>query len=136
MWRERFGIPDSAFDGYRFYRKAQSVWVVSDVTLPALSYEALGMRMMDLKGRVWKPTTCALQIFGRFAAKNVVPLDDDQASIFLAGGTQKIESATEAGYAVVFYRGGVLGCGLYSSGRLISQVPKELRSGCTNGDET
>jgi len=136
LWLERFGIPDSAFNGYRFYRKAQSVWAVSDVDLPALSYEALGMRMMDLKGRVWKPTTCALQIFGRLATKNVVHLNEDQAEAFLAGGTRLIESATEPGYAVVFYRGEVLGCGLYSRGRLVSQVPKELRSGCTNGDET
>lgn len=137
MWRERFGIPESAFDGYRFYRKAQSVWVVSDVDLPGLSYEALGMRMMDLKGRVWKPTTCALQVFGRLASRNMVHLDDDQARAFLAGGTREIESATEPGYAVVFYRGEVLGCGLYSRGRLISQIPKEMRSaGCQEGDET
>jgi NOL1/NOP2/fmu family ribosome biogenesis protein len=135
LWRERFGIPESAFDGYRFYRKAQSVWVVSDVDLPVLSYEALGMRMMDLKGRVWKPTTCALQIFGGLATKNVVHLNGDQARAFLAGGTQEIESATEPGYTVVFYMGEVLGCGLYSRGRLISQVPKEMRSaGCQEGE--
>jgi NOL1/NOP2/fmu family ribosome biogenesis protein len=28
---------------------------------------------------------------------------------------------------VVFYRGEVLGCGLYSHGKLISQLPKERR---------
>jgi NOL1/NOP2/fmu family ribosome biogenesis protein len=135
LWLERFGIPESAFDGYRFYRKAQSIWVVSDVDLPVLSYEALGMRMMDLKGRVWKPTTCALQIFGGLATKNVVHLNGDQARAFLAGGTQEIESATEPGYTVVFYMGEVLGCGLYSRGRLISQVPKEMRSAhCQEGE--
>ena len=28
---------------------------------------------------------------------------------------------------VVFYRGDVLGCGLYSHGKLVSQIPKERR---------
>lgn len=128
LWGERFGIPESAFEGYRFFRKAQSVWVISDIDLPALSYEALGMRIMNLKDRPWKPTTSALQIFGRFASKNLVYLDDDQAGAFLAGESRQIESSSEPGYVVVFYRGDVLGCGLYSRGRLISQIPKEFRT--------
>ena len=33
----------------------------------------------------------------------------------------------EPGYVVVFYRGEVLGCGLYSHGLLVSQIPKERR---------
>ncbi len=148
LWGARFGIPESAFEGYRFFRKAQSVWVVSDADLPALSYEALGMRMMSMKDRLWKPTTCALQIFGRFATRNLVHLTGARAAAFLAGESQQIESSSEScsksssefcsaspsepccesGYVVVFYRGEVLGCGLYSRGRLISQIPKEFRT--------
>jgi hypothetical protein len=55
---------------------------------------------------------------------------------FLEGGTQEIEpdaksdlpSHPEPGYVVVFYRGEVLGCGLYSHGKLVSQIPKERRA--------
>jgi NOL1/NOP2/fmu family ribosome biogenesis protein len=83
--------------------------------------------MMNLKDRPWKPTTCALQIFGRNATKNLIHLDEIQAKIFLRGGSQPIESVSEPGYVVVFYRGDVLGCGLYSHGKLISQLPKERR---------
>ncbi|MCX6675808.1 MAG: hypothetical protein NTW84_05270 [Methanothrix sp.] len=83
--------------------------------------------MMNLKDRPWKPTTCALQIFGRSATKNLIHLDEAQAKIFLTGGSQPIESVSEMGYVVVFYRGEVLGCGLYSHGKLISQLPKERR---------
>ncbi len=153
LWGARFGIPESVFEDYRFFRKAQSVWVISDVELPALSYETLGIRMMSLKDQPWKPTTSALQIFGRFATKSLVRLDDSQAEIFLSGESQQIESCSksssefcsaspsgpcsEPGYVVVFYRGEVLGCGLYSRGRLISQIPKELRfTGCREGDES
>jgi NOL1/NOP2/fmu family ribosome biogenesis protein len=127
LWNSRFGIPSQVFDGFRFFRKSNSIWVISDSLIPKLSYETLGMRMMNLKDRPWKPTTCALQIFGRSATKNLIHLDEARAKIFLTGGSQPIESVSEPGYVVVFYRGEVLGCGLYSHGKLISQLPKERR---------
>ncbi|MDD1760193.1 MAG: hypothetical protein LUQ44_06250 [Methanothrix sp.] len=127
LWNSRFGVATQAFDGFRFFRKSHSVWVISDSHIPKLSYETLGMRIMNLKDRPWKPTTCALQIFGRSATKNLIQLDEPSAKIFLTGGSQSIESVSEPGYVVVFYRGEVLGCGLYSHGKLISQLPKERR---------
>ncbi len=127
LWHSRFGIPKNEFDGFQFFRKAQSIWAISDSKLPNLSYEALGMRIMSLKDRLWKPTTSALQIYGKHASKSLVHLDDEQSRIFLAGGSQPFQSDSEPGYVVVFYRGEVLGCGLYSHGKLVSQLPKERR---------
>jgi NOL1/NOP2/fmu family ribosome biogenesis protein len=153
LWHSRFGMPAEAFLGYRFYRKANSIWVISEADLPNFSYEALGLRMISLKDRPWKPTTCALQIFGRYATKNVIHLNDEQAMAFLAGKSQDLETECKApetegkiqeigcepcepGYVVVFYRGEVLGCGLYSRGRLASQLPKERRiSNCMEGED-
>jgi NOL1/NOP2/fmu family ribosome biogenesis protein len=153
LWHSRFGMPAEAFLGYRFYRKANSIWVISEADLPNFSYEALGLRMISLKDRPWKPTTCALQIFGRYATKNVVHLNEEQARAFLAGERQALEMGgkaleagrksletgcepCESGYVVVFYRGEVLGCGLYSRGVLASQLPKERRmSNCMEGDD-
>lgn len=143
MWHSRFGIEENAFKGYKFYRKAQSIWVISEADLPKISYEALGLRMISLKDRPWKPTTCALQIFGKSATKNVIHLNEEQARKFLAGETSGLEAECETeymperkseckpecepGYVIVFYRGDVLGCGLYSRGKLSSQLPKERR---------
>jgi NOL1/NOP2/fmu family ribosome biogenesis protein len=127
LWQERFAIYEQALSGYRFFRKANSIWAVSDADLPALSYEAIGMRIMNCKDRPWKPTTSALQVFGKFARRNTLDLKSDEAKVFLEGGSQAIESECEAGYVVVFYRGDILGCGLYSHGKLISQMPKERR---------
>lgn len=139
LWHARFGIPPEVFLPYRFFRKAQSVWIMSDAELPRLSYEALGMRFMNLKDRPWKPTTSALQIFGKHATRNLVHLDDAMARLFLAGESQATEEATEgemeAGYVVVFYKGEVLGCGLYSRGRLASQLPKERRMAMVGEEE-
>ncbi|MCX6672927.1 MAG: hypothetical protein NTY37_04020 [Methanothrix sp.] len=127
LWQDRFGIPGPAFAGCKFFRKARSIWAISDVDLPRLSYETIGMRIMSCKDRPWKPTTSALQIFGRYATKNLLHLNREEAVIFLEGGSQGIESDCEIGYVVVFYRGDVLGCGLYSHGKLVSQIPKERR---------
>lgn len=136
LWQSRFGIPEDVFSGFQFFRKAKSIWAISDTALPRLSFESLGMRIMNLKDQPWKPTTCALQVFGKHATRNLVHLDKNQALRFLEGGTQEIEpdsesysaAQPESGYVVVFYRGEVLGCGLYSHGKLVSQIPKERRA--------
>lgn len=127
LWQERFGIPVQVFDGFSFYRRARNVWAFSDAALPKLSYEAIGLRMMNFKEEPWKPTSCALQVFGRHATKNAVHLTGEQSGIFFAGKSQVLEAEVEPGYVVVFYNGDVLGCGLYSHGTLISQLPKERR---------
>ncbi len=124
---KRFGIAESAFNGYCFFRKARSIWVMSNAILPKLRYETLGIRMMNLKDCPWKPTTAALQIFGKFASKNVVKLDLQQTRSFLAGESLLIYIDVEPGYVVVVHRDEVLGCGLYSFGKLISQIPKDRR---------
>jgi NOL1/NOP2/fmu family ribosome biogenesis protein len=137
LMNSRFGIPEQAFSGFLFFRKAKSVWAISEAELPRLSYESLGMRIMNLKDRPWKPTTCALQIFGRHASRNLVHLDEREAMLFLQGASMLLspEPVLEPGYVVVFYRGEVLGCGLYTRGRLVSQIPKERRmAGCQKED--
>ena len=127
LWQERFGIPIQVFDSFSFYRRAQNVWAFSDTELPRLRYEAIGLRMMNFKEEPWKPTSCALQLFGRHAIKNAVHLTREQSGIFFAGKSQVLEAEVEPGYVVVFNNGDVLGCGLYSHGKLISQLPKERR---------
>jgi len=127
LWHSRFGIEEQVFMGLQFFQKAQSIWAISNVNLPRLSYEALGMRIMNMKSTPWKPATSALQIFGGYATKNLVHLNEEQAMVFLGGESQLSPSYLEPGYVVVFYRGDVLGCGLYSHGKLVSQIPKERR---------
>lgn len=140
MWRDRFGITQDIFDGYSFYKRAQNIWAFSNATLPKLSYETVGLRMMNFKEEPWKPTTCALQVFGKYATKNFICLNEEEARCFLAGESLLWEANSEPGYIdpgyhidpgyiVVFYEGEVLGCALYSRSRLHSQLPKELRIG-------
>jgi NOL1/NOP2/fmu family ribosome biogenesis protein len=89
--------------------------------------------VMSLKDRPWKPTTSALQVFGRHAKKNVVHLCEEEGRAFLAGSSLYLETDCQPGYVVVFYRGEVLGCGLYSRGTLVSQIPKDRRVASCQG---
>jgi hypothetical protein len=129
MMGSRFGIPPEAFEGVSFFLRGRNVWAFSLPEVPDLDYEAVGLRFISLRGRVPKPSTYALQLFGRFATKNVVDLSSDQARKFIAGERQSLEADLEDGYVVVAHQGDVLGCGLYSRGELISQLPKERRIG-------
>jgi len=134
-WMSRFGVPSEAFRGMRFYRKAKSIWMMSDADLPGLNYETLGLRVLSLKEDPWKPTTCALQILGRYATKNFIDLGPEEATIFMAGESQEIGPQAEPGYVVGSHHGQVLGCGLYSRGRLASQIPKDRRVHCESCPE-
>ena len=131
LWAARFGTPGDAFDNYSFYHRAKSIWAFSNSVLPNFRYEAVGMRMMSMKEEPWKPTTCALQVFGRHATRNLIHLTEGQAESFMAGKSQGIglyaETEITPGYVVCFYDGEVLGCGLYSHGSLLSQIPKDRR---------
>lgn len=127
MWRSRFGIPPEAFEGYYFYERGKNIWIFSRSKIPDLRCDSLGVRSISTKGKVWKPSTYALQIFGPYATKNCIDLDWEDAGKFIAGLSQSLEADLEDGYVVVRYGGEVLGCGLYTHGMLVSQLPKERR---------
>ena len=130
-WSERFGVPEEVFEPYEFFMRGKNtIWALRRTEkLPTgLKFEALGMVIMR-KGKFgWKPTTNAIQVFGRYATRNVVELTEEQMRVFVAGGdVEGPFEGLEEGYVVVKYRGKPLGCGLYRRGVLKSQVPKVRR---------
>ncbi|MEF8781374.1 MAG: hypothetical protein V5A46_11925, partial [Haloferacaceae archaeon] len=92
--------------------------------------EIEGLRRAFLRTRQehWKPTTNAVQRFGGGATKNVIRVDGERATRFLAGADQEIEWDGDWGYLIVVheYAGErePIGVGLYLYGELRSVVPK------------
>ncbi|HOT07138.1 MAG TPA: hypothetical protein PLI05_07320 [Methanotrichaceae archaeon] len=132
MWHERFGTPEDLFIGLGLFRRGRMVWAFSQSQIPPFCCETVGLRIMSLRDPPWKPTTYALQMWGHLATRNVIRLDRQSAMAFFAGQTQSVdqtavEAPLESGYVVVCHGEDVLGCGLYSQGRLICQLPKERR---------
>jgi NOL1/NOP2/fmu family ribosome biogenesis protein len=130
---ERFGIPRSAFSGFSFHETVDKIYIFS-ADIPHKDLNGLRMvqtgivfgRIFD-KGGKFKPTTNALQIFGRFADKNVIDLFEKEKEDFIRGLDIDRHFDVEHGFVIVKFGGDVLGCGMYSEGTIKNQVPKARR---------
>jgi len=131
-WVERFGLDRETFAAYSFWEKgAGKIWAFAgDVESPA-DVEGLGMTFLRTRQEHWKPTTDAVQRFGREATANVVVLDPEEARDFLRGEDTDPDWDGDWGYLVAAHEiaGGVepIGVGLYLYGELRSQMPKGRR---------
>ena len=126
-FEERFGIPEEAFDGFRLLKKGRTIWAVKDgpgldQLLKELKVEAAGVPLIRVRTAMRKPTTAGLRLWQ--ATRNVIDLDDEALEEFLNRGVLLKTFPAESGYVVVRWRGKILGCGLYSKGKLRSQIPK------------
>jgi NOL1/NOP2/fmu family ribosome biogenesis protein len=129
-WHERFGVPEETFDEFTFWEKgAGKIWAFhADIDSP-IRVEGLGLTFLRTRQEHWKPTTSAVQRFGREATKNAIELTPEEATKFAAGEDQDIERwEGDWGYLVAAHElaGDVepIGVGLYVYGELRSMVPK------------
>ncbi|PSP48550.1 hypothetical protein BRC75_06500 [Halobacteriales archaeon QH_7_69_31] len=131
-WVDRFGLEAATFDSHTFWEKgAGKVWAFAgEVDSPA-GVEGLGMTFLRTRQEHWKPTTNAVQRFGRAATRNVVVLEEADATAFLAGETVEPGWDGDWGYLVAAHdvAGGVepIGVGLYVHDELRSRMPKGRR---------
>ena len=144
FWAERYGVDPAVWDGYTFWEKgADKVWAFAGDLPSPVEVEALGMTFLRTGGEHWKPTTDAVQRFGRHATADdtVVDLSRERAARFLAGEDQALDWDGDWGYLVVRHEYGnerearvptgdraePIGVGLFLHGELRSQVPKGRR---------
>lgn len=135
-WRQRFGLPDEAFHELSFYRRGKStVWVATAGIdrLEEARAEAVGLPLLRIGSRYWKPTTVAIVALAQRASRNVVELETSEAQRFLAGeecplatGDTRREGL-EIGYVIARHRGVPIGCGEWHPPTLYSCVPKGKR---------
>ncbi|MGC9310512.1 MAG: methyltransferase RsmF C-terminal domain-like protein [Candidatus Aenigmatarchaeota archaeon] len=128
-----FGISREVFRNYTFRESGEKVYIMS----PDIANKDVGGLRIRGAGIVFgrffknedkfKPTTNILQIFGKFATKNVVELTDKEKGQYLRGFDIEREMDAENGYVIVKHGQDVLGCGLYVSGSLKNQIPKAKR---------
>ncbi|MEM2740300.1 MAG: hypothetical protein QXQ29_05825 [Candidatus Bathyarchaeia archaeon] len=130
---EKYGFPRHIFDGYTFLvRGGNSIWVFSghpSMLEMTPSVNAAGIRALHLSiKKTLKPTTIFLQVFGRYATKNIVELrSEEEAVTFMSGGSIAREYNVEEGFVIVKLGDDILGCGFYSNGVLKSKIPKTSR---------
>ncbi|WP_254768676.1 DUF7122 family protein [Salinilacihabitans rarus] len=107
-FEERFGITPETFDGYTFWEKgAGKIWVYAGEAPSPVELEALGMTCLRTRQEHWKPTTDAVQRFGRAATRNVIDLSREEARRFAAGEDQELDWDGDWGYLIAAHEIGV-----------------------------
>ncbi len=139
-FEERFGIEPAVFEGHTFWEKgAGKIWAYAGESPTPATLEALGMTCLRTRQEHWKPTTDAVQRFGRHASENVIELPGPAAVRFAAGEDQELAWNGDWGYLIAAHElaGGLepLGVGLYLHGELRSTVPKGRRRELSSLDD-
>lgn len=126
-FEERFGIPLTAFAGFRLLERRKVYVLVHDSPqlerIASLKVHSIGLPVLRKMGRHLKPTTAVLQRFGHLATRNKVELVEAQMTNLLQNQELALRVECEPGYVVLCFAGHILGCGLYTPGRLRSQIP-------------
>ncbi|MFC7006763.1 DUF7122 family protein [Halalkalicoccus salilacus] len=131
-WDDRFAISPETFEDYTFWeRGAGKIWILASDAPSPIGIEGLGMTFLRTRQEHWKPTTNAVQRFGRLAERNVIELTREEAERFVRGEDLEPEWDGDWGYLIAAHElaGGIepLGVGLYVYDELRSVVPKGRR---------
>ena len=124
--RERFGIPAEVFErlGVELGQGAVFVATPEVMELAAVKPMRKGMRLVRVFPHSVKPTTWAMQVLGRYAARNCIDVTDAQAVGLIGGEQLEVEADAEDGFVLIRCRGLVVGVGLYRRPVLKSQIPR------------
>jgi hypothetical protein len=129
-WRERFGVPEEAWQGLILWERARTYRVLSfdprgDQAITSLKVITVGIPFLRMTGRTLKPTTASLRLMSQWISRNRLLLDESQVQDLLSKGEIPWGSPSQKpGYVLLESEAGVLGCGLLKPHRLICQIPK------------
>ncbi len=128
---KKFGIPENVFKGYDFFSTRKKIYVCSKECARDEFFtrsETAGIAFVR-PDKELKPTTDAIQIFGKFASKNIVEISEQQLKKVLRGEEIELSELTPEARCnvIITYQGIDVGCGFYTQGRLRSLIPKVRR---------
>lgn len=125
----------TAFDGLCLLRRHKLYSLCSATPhlerLAVLQVQSVGLPVLRLIRHHLKPTTVALQRFGNQATCHVLDLSDSQVMTLLQAREQPLHLDIQPGYVILRHAGHILGCGLYTPGRLRSQLPQHASATLT-----
>lgn len=132
--KARFGITEKYFEAFEFYSASKGRIFLGPKNLTVVdernvSVGVLVARLGDNDNV--KPTTNMLQMFGKFANRNIVKLTKENAVKYAEGSDIEVSdqevSASADGYVIIAYNGDSLGCGLLKGGKIKNMLPKAKR---------
>ncbi len=129
---KEFGIKKEVFENYVFLSSGKKIWMIEKESwdkikddLEKINVQSIGIAIARV-GKVIKPTSNFLQIFGKYAKKKIVELNEKEAFSYIRGLDIKKE-CKEKGYIIVKFGEDILGCGLAKEGWIKNQIPKARR---------
>lgn len=136
-WRDRFDPEHDPFVGMRFYQSGRAkIWVGTGeiAGLTSARMDAVGIHLLRIGRRFWKPTSAAIVAFAGNSRASVIDLDRDETVKFLAG--QDVPLAEDdarretlpRGFLAARYHGVAVGCAEWHGGGAVrSLIPKKKR---------
>lgn len=131
--KERFGIPQDIFKDYLLFRRKKSWQLIKNVShfteASSLKISKVGLKAFQKVGAFIKPTTRMIQIFGHWATKAVVEIDEEQLAVLMSGQRLCADLSAGKGYVILKLKNDrVAGLGFFINGEVASQISiKELR---------
>lgn len=125
----RFGIRREVFEDYALIEE-KDVWITSKEAseFEMKFWRRKGIRLVRIFKKGFKFTTSGMQMFGKYAIKNVVTISEDELKRFLKGENVKIiVNNVEEGQVIVKFGDDVIGSAIYKDGMLKNQLPKGRR---------
>ncbi len=126
----RFGISREVFENYKFKVKGRDVWIFSeDAPEDLKGLNRVGLRFARGLGKSVKLTTAVIQIFGKYATRNVYEISEEKLEDFLRGKDVEIGevNSIDRGQVIVKFGEDILGSALYDGKTLKNQIPKARR---------
>ncbi|BAT71511.1 16S rRNA (cytosine1407-C5)-methyltransferase [Thermosulfidibacter takaii ABI70S6] len=128
---DKFGFPADLFKSFVvFERKKDEFWVASrdcvDFDIPVTVRKGMKFAQVFSKGG-FRISSQAAQLFGKFATKNVVEVDERERERFIRGENLENRWGIEKGQVIVRYKGISLGVAVVAEGMLKNQVPTARR---------
>ncbi len=136
-WRDHFDPERDPFAGMCFYQRGRAkIWVgTAEVAgLASTRMEVVGIHVLRIGRRFWKPTSAAIVAFAASARASVIELDRDEVVRFLAGQDVPLaeddprRATLPRGFLAARYHGVAVGCAEWHGRQAVrSLIPKNRR---------
>ena len=130
--KERFGIENSIFENFCFFEKNKEIWMANEqlCRFDIKNFVRKGVRIFRIFPKGIKITTVGIQLFGKYAKKNVYEIkSEEELKKYLRGEDLIVGELKniEEGQVIIKYRKDFLGSGIYKNGKIKNQLPKGRR---------
>lgn len=124
-----YGIRADIFEKLETIKMDNEVYICTNevAAFKQLKFYRRGIKLAQVFARSVKFTTGAIQLFGKYAQKNILQLSYSESMMFARGqefSPRSKPNNSENGFVIVKYKQFPIGIGNYKDGKLKSSIPR------------